>query len=240
MSGDLIDTTEMYLKAVYELEEAGIVPMRARITERLQHSGPTVSQTVARMQRDHLLELDADRRIRFTEQGRALATAVMRKHRLVERHLVDHLSLPLPLVHEEACRWEHVVSDDVERRIAERLAPPWTDPFGNPIPGLAEIGVAESDASGAEGKGTAKPLQSLLDATPATGSARVRLVRIGEPAQAAEGVIDTIAHQGLGIGRDAEVSDTLVGVELRTADGARAEIPADAAAHILVAPITEG
>jgi DtxR family Mn-dependent transcriptional regulator len=51
---DLIDTTEMYLKAIYELEEEGLTPMRARIAERLEHSGPTVSQTVARMERDGL------------------------------------------------------------------------------------------------------------------------------------------------------------------------------------------
>ena len=48
---DLIDTTEMYLRTILELEEEGIVPMRARIAERLEHSGPTVSQTVARMEK---------------------------------------------------------------------------------------------------------------------------------------------------------------------------------------------
>ena len=55
---DLIDTTEMYLRTIYELSEEGIRPMRARITERLGQSGPTVSQTVARMQRDGLVQLD--------------------------------------------------------------------------------------------------------------------------------------------------------------------------------------
>ena len=54
MSG-LIDTTEMYLRTILELEEEGVVPMRARIAERLDHSGPTVSQTVARMERDGLV-----------------------------------------------------------------------------------------------------------------------------------------------------------------------------------------
>src|SRR5699024_8559164 len=68
VSGDLIDTTEMYLKTVFELHEAGIAPMRARIAERLGHSGPTVSQTVARMERDGLLYLDDQRRIRLTAE----------------------------------------------------------------------------------------------------------------------------------------------------------------------------
>ncbi|RCO07681.1 metal-dependent transcriptional regulator, partial [Bacilli bacterium] len=112
----LIDTTEMYLKTVFELREAGVVPMRARIAERLGHSGPTVSQTVARMERDGLLHLDAERRIRLTDEGREIATAVMRKHRLAERHLLDVIGLDFALVHEEACRWEHVMSLAVEER----------------------------------------------------------------------------------------------------------------------------
>ena len=58
---DLIDTTEMYLRTIYELVEEGIVPLRARIAERLHQSGPTVSQTVARMERDGLLTVEGDR-----------------------------------------------------------------------------------------------------------------------------------------------------------------------------------
>ena len=54
---ELIDTTEMYLRTVYELLEEGVPPLRARIAERLHQSGPTVSQTVARMERDGLLSV---------------------------------------------------------------------------------------------------------------------------------------------------------------------------------------
>ena len=63
---DLIDTTEMYLRTIYELEEEGIVPLRARIAERLEQSGPTVSQTVARMERDGLLIVEGDRHLELT------------------------------------------------------------------------------------------------------------------------------------------------------------------------------
>ena len=63
---DLIDTTEMYLRTIFELEEEGIVPLRARIAERLLQSGPTVSQTVARMQRDGLLVVSDDRHLELT------------------------------------------------------------------------------------------------------------------------------------------------------------------------------
>ena len=63
---DLIDTTEMYLRTVFELEEEGIVPLRARIAERLGQSGPTVSQTVARMERDGLITVEGDRHLELT------------------------------------------------------------------------------------------------------------------------------------------------------------------------------
>ena len=63
---DLIDTTEMYLRTVYELEEEGVTPLRARIAERLRQSGPTVSQTVARMERDGLLTIEGDRHLELT------------------------------------------------------------------------------------------------------------------------------------------------------------------------------
>src|ERR1041384_3505402 len=137
---DLIDTTEMYLRTIYELVEEGIVPRRARIAERLHQSGPTVSQTVARMERDGLLTVEGDRHLELTGQGMDLAIRVMRKHRLAERLLVDVIGLDWELVHAEACRWEHVMSESVERRLLELLDHPPESPHGNPIPGLGELG----------------------------------------------------------------------------------------------------
>ena len=110
---DLIDTTEMYLRTIFELEEEGITPLRARIAERLGQSGPTVSQTVARMARDGLLAVEGDRHLELSEDGRAMATRVMRKHRLAECLLVDVIGLQWEDVHAEACRWEHVMSETV-------------------------------------------------------------------------------------------------------------------------------
>src|SRR5215216_7271720 len=130
----------MYLRTVYELVEEGIVPLRARIAERLHQSGPTVSQTVARMERDGLLTVEGDRHLQLSDQGRELATAVMRKHRLAECLLVDVIGLDYAEVHEEACRWEHVMSESVERRLLELLDHPTESPYGNPIPGLSELG----------------------------------------------------------------------------------------------------
>src|SRR5262245_28118651 len=129
----------MYLKTILELEEEGVVPKRARIAERLHQSGPTVSQTVARMERDGLLIVEGDRHLALTDQGREHAVAVMRKHRLAELLLVNVIGLPYEEAHEEACRWEHVMSEAVEQRVYELLGRPTRSPYGNPIPGLDEL-----------------------------------------------------------------------------------------------------
>ncbi|MCL2788686.1 MAG: metal-dependent transcriptional regulator, partial [Micrococcales bacterium] len=155
---ELIDTTEMYLRTVYELLEEGIAPMRARIAERLDHSGPTVSQTVARMERDGLIRLGTARVLELTDAGHRRATRVMRKHRLVECLLTDVIGLPWEHVHAEACRWEHVVSEEVERRLIILLGDPTTSPFGNPIPARDEIG------------GTANPPATSANAAPPTAN----------------------------------------------------------------------
>src|ERR1700746_3618600 len=131
----------MYLRTVFELEEEGVAPLRARIAERLAQSGPTVSQTVARMERDGLLHVAGDRQLALTDAGRALAMRVMRKHRLAECLLVSVIKMPWEEVHIEACRWEHVISESVERRLLELLGYPVCCPHGNLIPGLAELGV---------------------------------------------------------------------------------------------------
>lgn len=137
---DLIDTTEMYLRTILDLEEENIVPLRARISERLGHSGPTVSQTIARMERDGLVVVSGDRHLELTNDGRSKAVHVMRKHRLAEVLLSDVIGLEWELVHDEACRWEHVMSEQVERKLLEILKFPTESPYGTPIPGLEELG----------------------------------------------------------------------------------------------------
>ena len=177
---DLIDTTEMYLRTIFELEEEGIVPLRARIAERLHQSGPTVSQTVARMERDGLLRVEGDRHLQLSEQGRALATAVMRKHRLAECLLVDVIGLDYADVHEEACRWEHVMSENVERKLLKLLNHPTVSPFGNPIPGLEAL--AGGEPLGGETSAVLDVL-SLLSAIATPEGRRVVVSRISEQLQ---------------------------------------------------------
>lgn len=175
---DLIDTTEMYLKTIYELTEEGITPLRARIAERLGHSGPTVSQTVARMERDGLVVVSGDRHLELTPEGQGKAMRVMRKHRLAERLLTDVIGLDWEFVHEEACRWEHVMSERVERRLAGLLDHPHFDPYGNPIPGLDEIGEERTPVSFLDG------VVSLVTvADQAEGTVTGTVARLGEPLQ---------------------------------------------------------
>src|SRR5690625_4843367 len=119
----------MYLRTIYELEEEGIVPLRARIAERLEQSGPTVSQTVARMERDGLLHVRPDRSLDLTPEGREHATSVMRKHRLAERLLTDVLGLDIHQVHDEACRWEHVMREGVGRRAGAGMGDAYCPPL---------------------------------------------------------------------------------------------------------------
>lgn len=177
MSGDLVDTTEMYLKAIYELEEEGVPPLRARLVERLGQSKPTVSETVARLERDGLLTIVGARNIELSVEGRKQATTVMRKHRLAERLLLDQIKVPWVDIHEEACRWEHVISDDVEERIATLLDGATEDPFGNPIPERDSFGPG-SQAAGPSGL---VRTVDFLKENPEGGECV--LVRIGEPLQ---------------------------------------------------------
>jgi DtxR family transcriptional regulator, Mn-dependent transcriptional regulator len=192
---DLIDTIEMYLRTIFELDEEGVVPMRARIAERLGHSGPTVSQTVARMERDGLVRVADHRHLELTEAGRAKATRVMRKHRLAERLLLDVIGLEWEFVHDEACRWEHVMSDRVERKLLALLDDPRESPYGNPIPGLDELGgpVVRAFRDGVLALG-----EALVD-----GGAPTQFVvrRLGEPVQTDVEVMAQLARVGMLPGR---------------------------------------
>lgn len=192
MSGDLVDTTEMYLKAIYELEEEGVPPLRARLVERLGQSKPTVSETVARLERDGLLTIVGARTIELSAKGRRQATTVMRKHRLAERLLLDLIKVPWVDIHEEACRWEHVISDDVEVRISELLDDVSEDPFGNAIPARNSAGPGRLAA---QPSGLIRVVDFLKD-NPQGGECTV--ARIGEVLQTDSALLTEFAAAGVG------------------------------------------
>ncbi|MGH3372105.1 MAG: metal-dependent transcriptional regulator [Nocardioidaceae bacterium] len=224
---DLIDTTEMYLRTVYELVEEGIVPLRARIAERLHQSGPTVSQTVARMERDGLLTVEGDRHLELTAEGNRLATRVMRKHRLAERLLTDVIGLDWELVHAEACRWEHVMSETVERRLVELLGHPTESPYGNPIPGLDELGESRNDEDFMEG------VEALDQVAGAGEQVRVLVRRISEPIQTDETLMAALRRVGALPDKVVTVAAGAEGV-LVGSGGETAEIDLEAASHVFV------
>jgi DtxR family transcriptional regulator, Mn-dependent transcriptional regulator len=231
----LIDTTEMYLRTVFELEEEGIVPLRARIAERLSQSGPTVSQTVARMERDGLLRVEGGRQLSLSAMGRTLATRVMRKHRLAECLLVDVIGLPWEEVHIEACRWEHVISDSVERRLVELLEYPVRCPHGNIIPGLDELGVpAEASMRAAAAGRECAVAMTMIAPGPA---APVVVRRISEQVQSDAALMLKLKNIGIQPGREVTlvISDDGVRVigEDRVSDHT-ADLSRRVAAHVFV------
>ena len=126
---------EEYSEAIFELAEDGVPVIQARISERLQVSRPAVSEMVRRMERENLVDLKADGEITLTNEGKTLATTIVRRHRLAECFLTEVLGLNWTDAHSEAGRWEHVISPTVEAAMLKVLDQPETCPHGNPIPG---------------------------------------------------------------------------------------------------------
>lgn len=219
----------MYLRTIFELEEEGIPPMRVRIAERLGQSGPTVSQTVARMERDGLLVLDKERHLELTDEGRAHAIRVMRKHRLAECMLVEILHMPWEEVHAEACRWEHVMSDAVEARILEILNHPTVSPYGNPIPGLSEIDPSMERESAS--------IDDLAVITEVVGSqpSGLTIRRLAESIQLDEEVMTRLRRVGALPGARVKAYLSGTGIFIGSA-GEYTEIPSEIAVHIFVSP----
>ena len=177
---------EEYLETVLELLEDGVVVSQAKLADRLGHSAPTVSQMVRRLVADGYLEVDR-RVVSLTGRGRSEAERVVRKHRLAERLLIDVIGLAWDKAHEEAGRWEHVISDEVEELIVKLLGNPSTCPHGNPIPG------APHDP---------KVLSALAGCEPGD---RVRLERVTEQVEVDQEALTYLADHGFTPGADAEV-----------------------------------
>ncbi|HEX8997216.1 MAG TPA: metal-dependent transcriptional regulator [Ktedonobacterales bacterium] len=127
-------TIEEYLETIYNITMEGEPVIGARLADKFRVAPPTVTETLKRMTRDGYIEMDSRRQITLTPLGVERAEAVLRRHRLTERFLVDMLGMPWHQVHEEACRLEHYISGAVEARVLASLDQPTTCPHGNPIP----------------------------------------------------------------------------------------------------------
>jgi DtxR family transcriptional regulator, Mn-dependent transcriptional regulator len=208
---------EEYLEAVYELQEEGTPVIQARLAERLGHAPPSVSEMIGRLRGDGFLEAEG-RSLRLTSKGRKRAESVVRKHRLAERLLTDIIGLEWHKTHFEACRWEHVISDDVEARLVVLLGNPSTCPHGNPIPGAPAL---------------KRNLRALADSEPGD---HIRLERVTEQVETDTKSLTYLDNHGFIPGVDAEVRSKAADgtLTLEIEDGT-VSIQADLAAQLFVA-----
>ena len=136
-SGEHHPAFEEYCECIFELREDDLDVIQARIAERLQVSRPAVSEMMKRLETEGLITSDDG--IHLTDEGRRLAESVVRRHRLAERFLTDILKLSWAEAHHEAGKWEHVISESVEKAMTDLLGDPTTCPHGNPIPGTGYV-----------------------------------------------------------------------------------------------------
>jgi DtxR family Mn-dependent transcriptional regulator len=207
---------EEYCEAIFELREDDIDVIQARIAERLGVSRPAVSEMIRRMENEGLVDLG--KAVRLTEAGSELAEKVVRRHRLAERLLTDILGLSWADAHQEAGRWEHVISDAVEAAIVRLLDDPTTCPHGNPIPGT-----------------NYQPPDTVALATLGVGD-RFTVMRIPEELEFTPGLLDFLEDASIQPGHTGTVTasspDGTTTVEI---DGRHIGVGSFASARILVA-----
>jgi DtxR family transcriptional regulator, Mn-dependent transcriptional regulator len=137
---------EEYLQILYWLEEAGLPMTAANVARAMQLSAPTVHEMVGRLTDDGYVTRADDKSLAFTEDGRAHAEQIVRRHRLIERFLTDILGVPWDEVHEEAERLEHAMSPVLEERMLAAIGDATTCPHGHPlVEGVREQGVLLAD-----------------------------------------------------------------------------------------------
>src|SRR5581483_4597044 len=137
---------EEYLQTIYWLEEARLPITGANIARAMQLSAPTVHEMLGRLEADGYVSRREDKSLEFTASGREHASAVVRRHRLIERFLTDVLGIPWHEVHEEAERLEHAMSPVLEERMLAAIGDAKTCPHGHPIVEGARIdGVPLAD-----------------------------------------------------------------------------------------------
>jgi DtxR family Mn-dependent transcriptional regulator len=180
---------EEYCECIFELHEDDLDVIQARIAERLQVSRASVSQMIEKMSKAGLVVAESSR-ITLTIEGQNLAQQVVRRHRLAERFLTDILGLSWADAHQEAGKWEHVISDDVEVAMNRVLGAPTTCPHGNPIPGSSYIAT------------DAVPLSQLAS------GAKFTVSRIPEELEFTPGLLDFLQQSSILPGRHGEIRET--------------------------------
>jgi DtxR family Mn-dependent transcriptional regulator len=124
-----------YLKTIYQLRGGGLVTTQS-LADKLEVAPPSATAMVKKLAALHLVAHAPYRGVELTPAGEKIALEMIRHHRLIETYLAEVLGLSWDKVHDEAERWEHVISEEVEARIAAALGHPSHDPHGSPIPTL--------------------------------------------------------------------------------------------------------
>ena len=194
---------EEYCECIFELEEDHVELIQARIADRLKVSRASVSEMIKRMESEGLVNLSGPR-IALTETGRKLAEGIVRRHRLAECLLIDVLGLSWSTAHHEACKWEHVINDEVEVALSKMLGNPTACPHGNPIPGSGHRSVLLT------------PLNTIEVGDPFT------VVRISEELEETAGVLDMLEANKMFPGRTGTVAN-------RSSDGGVSVLMSDSA-----------
>jgi DtxR family Mn-dependent transcriptional regulator len=139
------DAIENYAKAIYAIARRTGGPVSTNdLAERLSVTPASVSAMSKKLADRGLVEHVPYRGVQLTDDGERVALEVMRHHRLLELYLAEHLGVPWDRVHDEAEALEHVISEDLEARIAAKLGNPTHDPHGDPIPD-ADLHIDEGD-----------------------------------------------------------------------------------------------
>jgi DtxR family Mn-dependent transcriptional regulator len=183
---ELNPASKEYLEAIFELGEEGQKILQARIGERLGLAPATVSEGIKRMISEGYVTIEDGRELALTDEGRRFAEALVRRHRLAERMIVDILGIQWHLCHEQAEDWEKVMTPEVEEAILAKLEGEATCPHGNPIPG-APSSIAWSDL---------KPVASMEVGETA------RLTRLLEDVELDHDVLKYLEDHNLMPGRD--------------------------------------
>lgn len=218
------EALERYLEAVYILEHTGGA-IAARVAERLGVRAPSVSVALRRLEGLGLLRTAPDRRLVLSPEGERLAEQIMRRHRVLERWLVEGLGLDWARAHSEAQRMEHAVSSEVVDRLYEALGRPAACPHGNPIPGAQGL----------------PPYAGSLTLDQAPTGAWVRIARIAEDAEENADSLAALDRLGLRPGRRLHVLGRQSGGQTRFDAGrGEADLPMAMAGKVWVDPEAEG
>src|SRR5437867_7774832 len=128
------ESVQNYLKTIYELQHEQGRVATTLLADRLGVAPASVTGMIKKLAGMHLVTHEPYQGVVLTEAGERIALEVIRHHRLIERYLAEALGVPWDEVHEEAEKWEHVLSEEMEERIDAMLGHPTTDPHGTPIP----------------------------------------------------------------------------------------------------------